>query len=171
MKLLCVVDMQRGAVTQECRKILPNVITLIEQFYSQRYPVVFTKFLNTVDSPYCQHLGWPGLLHPSEQALLPELDYYAKRVFLKYGYSVWTKAVSRYVKNQRIKQIYFAGLDTDACIYESALHTFDKGIQPIIVEDACMSRAGRHYHESALRLLKRQIGKTNVLSTDHIIPI
>lgn len=169
MKLLCIVDMQRGSVTPECQRIVPNVMRLIENFYLHNAPVIFTKFLNTPDSPYCEQLGWQGLLTEPEQALLPELDIYAQRVFPKYGYSIWTEAVTRYVAAYKIKQLYFAGIDTDACIYESALQTFDRYIQPIIVRDACMSSAGCNYHTVALELLKRQIGKKNIITTGHLI--
>lgn len=169
MKLLCVVDMQRGFVTPENRPLLNKVIPLIEHFYLQNNKVVFTKFHNTSDSPYCDYLGWRGLQQRSERALLPELDVYTQRVFLKYGYSVWTEAFSHYIEAQKITQLYFVGLDTDACIYESALQTFDQHIQPIVIEDACMSSAGIHFHQAAIQLLKRQIGENNVVTMQSVI--
>jgi nicotinamidase-related amidase len=171
MKLLCIVDMQQGFITPECQAIVPNVMLLIEYFSLQKSPVIFTKFLNTPDSPYCEHLGWKGLLNKPEQALLPGLDIYAPRVFSKYGYSIWTKAVSEYLNTQNIETIYFAGLDSDACIYESALQAFDQKIQPIVIRDACTSSAGPDYHAAALKLLKRQIGEKNIISTYDLIDV
>ena len=166
---LATYDMQRGFVTPECQPIVPTVTRLIEHFYLQNDLVIFTKFHNTVGSPYSDYLGWRELQHQSSQALLPELETYVQRVFVKYGYSIWTEGVLRYVATHNIEQIYFAGLDTDACIYESALQAFDKHIQPIVVSDACMSSAGQAYHLSALQLLKRQIGEDNIISANEIV--
>ena len=80
MKLLCIVDMQRGFVTPETNTILPKMINLIEHFYLQDDLVVFTKFHNTTDSPYCDFLGWRDLQCSSDQALLPEFEIYTQRV-------------------------------------------------------------------------------------------
>ena len=165
MKLLCIVDMQRGFMTPETHRILPKVINLVDYFYLQNDLVVFTKFHNTSDSPYCDFLGWRDLQYSSDQALLPEFEIYTQRVFVKYGYSIFTKAMSNHIEAQKVSEIYLAGLDTDACIYESALQAFDRHIQPIVIQDACMSSAGAAHHAAALTLLKRQIGEHNIRST------
>ena len=162
MKLLCIADLQREFVTPVCRTILPNVIRLIDYFNAQHDAIIFTKHYNSIDSPHGR------LLDKSQQDLLPELGRYAQRVFPKYGYSIWTKAVSRYLDTQKIKQLFFAGVGTDACIYISALQAFDQRIQPIVIEDACMSCVDQRYHRAAIQLLKRQIGDKNVVCTDDI---
>ncbi len=169
MKCLCVVDLQQGLVTPECKTIIPNVVKLIEHFYANHDRVVFTKFHHTDNSAYPTYLGWDKLQAPSQQALLPDIARYARRIFVKYGYGMWTGAMTHYIKAHHIKQLYLVGVDTDACIYHSALQTFDRQIQPIVVADACMSGAGHDNHLAALKLLKRHVGDANIVSLDDVI--
>lgn len=55
------------------------------------------------------------------------------------------------------EEVYLCGLDTDACVYETAIALYEIGIKPILIRDLCFSSGGFKYHEAALMLFKRNI--------------
>lgn len=55
------------------------------------------------------------------------------------------------------------GIDTDACVMASALSLFEYGKVPRVLVDYCGSIAGLEYHNMALRILERNIGKDQLI--------
>jgi nicotinamidase-related amidase len=54
--------------------------------------------------------------------------------------------------------LVLCGIATDGCVLKSAVDAFERGIEPVVVTDACASHAGREIHEAGLLLLARFIG-------------
>lgn len=169
MKLLCIVDMQQGLLTPEIQPVILNCEKLAEEFCQSKQPVFCSRLLNNTGSPFERYLDCQRLMDKQGQQLFSGVAHYANKTFVKYGYSVWTPAFAQAVKNKQISQIYFSGLDTDACILSSALEAFDRGIEPFVIEDACTSTGGNDYHNIGLACLARNIGDKRIVKTQEVI--
>jgi nicotinamidase-related amidase len=168
-EILLVVDMQNGFIPEKCRHIIPNVIKLIERFLAAGKLVEFTKFINRVDSNYVKLIHWSRLIDEPETSIIDELQPYINNIFDKPYYSAFTENFSTFILTNQISKIYLCGVATDSCILKTAIDSFERGIEPIIIEDACFSHGGQQAHDAGIFLLKRNIGKNQIQMTDEVI--
>jgi nicotinamidase-related amidase len=68
---------------------------------------------------------------------------------------------------REIDTVVLCGVDTDACVMATALDAFDHGLRPLVLSDLCASSGGDSYHQAALMLLERNIGRRQ-LSTSKV---
>jgi nicotinamidase-related amidase len=61
------------------------------------------------------------------------------------------------------------GIDTDACVYDSAVAAYQSGYRPWIVTDACASTGGAQYHDAALLLASRNIGAHQLITRETVL--
>ncbi|MDZ8221743.1 isochorismatase family cysteine hydrolase [Nostoc sp. ChiVER01] len=168
-EILLIIDMQNGFMSEKCRHIIPNVIKLIERFLMAGKVVEFTKFINTADSNYVKLIQWSRLIHEPETSIIDELQPYINNVYQKYYYSAFTEKFSTFIFLNKINKIYLCGVETDSCILKTAIDSFERGIEPVIIEDACFSDGGQQAHDAGIFLLKRNIGKNQIIMTDEIL--
>ncbi|MDZ7954747.1 MAG: isochorismatase family cysteine hydrolase [Nostoc sp. DedQUE12b] len=168
-EILLVVDMQNGFMSEKCRHIIPTVIKLIERFLADGKLVKFTRFINTADSNYVKLIHWSRLMQESETSIIDELQPYINNVFDKHYYSAFTESFSSFIFLNQISKIYLCGIATDSCILKTAIDSFERGIEPVIIEDACSSHGGQQAHNAGIFLLKRNIGKNQIKMTDEIL--
>ncbi len=168
-EILLVVDMQNGFMPEKCRHIIPNVIKLIERFLEAGKIVGFTKFINTADSNYVKLIHWSSLIHEPETSIIDELQPYIYNIFDKPYYSAFTESFSSFILINQISKIYLCGVETDSCIFKTAIDSFERGIEPVIIEDACFSAGGQQAHDAGIFLLKRNIGKNQIQMSDEVI--
>ncbi|MBN4004123.1 isochorismatase family cysteine hydrolase [Nostoc sp. LPT] len=169
-EILLVVDMQNGFISEKCRHIIPTVIKLIEQFLAAGKLVKFTRFINTADSNYVNLIHWSRLMQESETSIIDELQpYINNNIFDKPYYSAFTENFSIFILLNQISKIYFCGVATDSCILKTAIDSFERGIEPVIIEDACSSHGGQQAHDAGIFLLKRNIGKNQIKMTDEVL--
>lgn len=155
---LLVVDVQQGFINTYTRHIPERVARLIE---SGAYPrVLFTRFVNTPDSPYHRLLDWHACASPPETDLAPELAAHAERgrVFDKHGLTGIPDALAAHLRENAVQQVAVAGIDTDMCVLKVALDLFDLGVEPIVLTDCCASTAGLLAHLGGLAILSRNLG-------------
>jgi nicotinamidase-related amidase len=155
---LLVVDVQNGFVNDFTRHIPGRIRILIER--GDYAPLLFTRFVNTTDSPYQRFLQWRACAAPPETDLAPEIAPYAKpdRTFTKPGYAGISDELRAYVKAQAWEEIAVVGIDTDMCVLKIAMDVFDLGIKPRVLVDCCASTAGLQSHLAGLAVLARNIG-------------
>ncbi|MCW5317082.1 isochorismatase family protein [Nostoc sp. KVJ3] len=84
-------------------------------------------------------------------------------------YSAFTENFSSFILINQISKIYFCGVETDSCIFKTAIDSFERGIEPVIIEDACFSAGGQQAHDAGIFLLKRNIGKNQIQMSDQVI--
>lgn len=60
------------------------------------------------------------------------------------------------------------GMDTDGCVLLSAMDAFEFGYVPVVFGDLCMSSGGQAFHTSAIHILKRSLGRRNVVLSTSI---
>lgn len=170
--VLVVVDVQAGFINEHTQGVVPSVVRLVQGWVALGRPLVFTRFFNPPDSPYEHITGWTGLRNPDEQRLVGELDPFiqaATAVIDKPGSSAFTEEFTALVKGADWTDIVLAGIDTDACVYDTALAAYHSGIRPWIITDACASGGGPEYHEAALLLAGRNISRRHLLTTESLL--
>lgn len=155
---MLVVDVQRGFINEFTHHIPSRVARLIDTHEFE--PVLFTRFVNTPDSPYQRLLDWHACQGPPETELVPELSGVARpaNVFEKRGLTGVPDALAERLRRDRVTEINVVGIDTDMCVLKVAMDLFDAGIEPIVLIDCCGSTAGLQAHLAGLAILSRNIG-------------
>ena len=156
---LLIVDVQVGFINDATRHILPKVEAL-----QKRYKHVYaTRFINADGSPYRRLLGWHRFYTDSDDVPLAFEPVGGVVVLDKQVYTCVTPAFLADLRDKGIEEVAICGIDTDACVSACAVDLFENGIRPVLLSDACASHAGAEYHEAALRILARLIGKNQIV--------
>ena len=156
---LLIVDVQAGFINDATRHILPKVDAL-----QRRYEHVYaTRFINAEGSPYRRLLGWHRFYADSADVPLAFQPVENAVVIDKHVYTCVTPEFLADLRAKRIEEVAVCGIDTDACVSKCAVDLFENGMRPILISDACASHAGAEYHDCALRILRRLIGRTQII--------
>ena len=156
---LLIVDVQVGFVNDATRHIPPKVDAL-----QKRYKHVYaTRFINAEGSPYRRLLGWHRFYADSDDVPLAFEPVDGVVVLDKHVYTCVTPVFLADLRDKGIEEVAICGIDTDACVSACAVDLFENGIRPVLLSEACASHAGAEYHEAALRILARLIGKRQIV--------
>lgn len=169
---LLVIDVQHGFVNRHSRDVLPAIVQLVEGWRAAGAPVVFTRFRNEPGSPYETITGWTRLRTAEEQALVADLAPFvedAVAIIDKAQASLFTPEGIRLIREQGWTDLVLCGIDTDACVYDSAVAAYQSGYRPWIVTDACASTGGAQYHDAALLLAARNIGAPYLVTSETVL--
>jgi len=155
---LLVVDVQNGFINAFTAHVPARVRRLIET--GDFAPVLYTRFLNSPESPYRSLLRWDGCSSPPDTELVSDLASMAEDgdVYTKSGLTGVTHELAARLRKEKIARISVVGIDTDMCVLKVAMDVFDLGIEPIILVDCCASTAGLQAHLAGLAILSRNIG-------------
>lgn len=165
---LLIVDVQNGFVKNEATKnIVPNINRLIEVFGEER--VLASKFVNPTGGLWETLMDWHAFKEPPETDFYPGLSVPAGSGYAKQTYSAWCEAVQGFCKEHGITELYLCGIDTDQCVLATAIDVFSAGIRPVVVTDCCASSAGKDFHDAALKLLERLIGKDQLVASTNLL--
>ena len=91
------------------------------------------------------------------------LDTGDNKIFNKKIYSAVNDEFKTYIKENDINSIFLCGIDTDACVLKTAVDLFENNIDVKVIEHCCMSHSGKKYHNYAIKMLKKLIGKDNII--------
>ena len=167
--MLLVVDVQNGFVNEHTRHVIEPINRLIGAFSERGEPVALTRFVNTPDSGYQRWIGWARFMRGPENDLYEAIDAGAGPVFVKHGYTAFTTEFENYIRERQVERLVLCGIATDGCILKSAVDAFERGIEPVVVTDACASHGGREIHEAGLLLLGRFIGTRQLRSVAELV--
>ena len=67
-----------------------------------------------------------------------------------------------------ISTVYIAGINTDYCIFATALDAFSYHYDTYVIRDAVTSVRGRNAHDEGLHNLTRHFGETILVTTDQV---
>ena len=161
-KALIIIDLQNGFITESSKRVIPKIKSLIE---SNKFKhILFTKFINQKDGPFFKILNWERVISPPETQIVDELKPFAKNIFIKHLYSSFTEEFNNYLKKHNISDLYIIGIDTECCVFKTAVDAFEKGYKPFILSEYCASHESEEYHTLGIKLLKRLLGKNQILS-------
>ncbi len=166
---LLVIDVQQGFVNEHSRDVVPTVVRLVDGWRAVGAPVVFTRFHNAPGSPYEMISGWKRLRTAEEQAFVEELAPFiddSALVIDKGQASVFTPEGSQLIRDADWGDLVLCGIDTDACVYDSATAAYQRGYRPWVVTDACASSGGSQYHDAALLLAARNLGADQLITSE-----
>ncbi|WP_190093338.1 isochorismatase family cysteine hydrolase [Streptomyces melanogenes] len=168
---LIVIDVQQGFINRHSRGVLPSIVRLVEGWRTAAGPVVFTRFHNEEGSPYETITGWTRLRTAEEQALVEELAPFTDvaMVIDKTQSSIFTPEATQLIRDRGWRDLVLCGIDTDACVYDTAIAAYQAGYRPWIVTDACASSGGPQYHDAALLLAARNIGAAQLVTIESIL--
>ena len=156
---LLIVDVQVGFVNDATRHIVPKVEALQKQYAH----VYATRFINVEGSPYRKLLGWHRFYESSADVPLAFSHVDRAVIIDKNIYTCVDDAFLEDLRSKDIEEVAICGIDTDACVSTCAVDLFENGFRPILLSEACASHAGAEYHEAALRILTRLIGKNQIV--------
>lgn len=157
---LVIVDMQKGFITDKLEQLESNIASLIEKHEFKC--ILATQFINSKESNFIKLLDWDEMQEGSEgSGICSKLINFKISVFRKYTYGC-TELIKFLTENQ-VRKAIIVGVDTDACILKMALDLFDSDIEPYVLAEYCGSSGGIDYHNSAIKLLQRSIGDSNVI--------
>lgn len=164
MKILLIVDVQNGFVRSNETKAVAQKIVQLSKEHKFNY-IIASKFINNPDSPYVNVLKWNRLMKSPETDLVDELKY--DESFEKGTYTCWSESFAKKLLEinggEKPESIYLCGIDTDCCVLNTAIDLFERGICPKVLIDYCFSNGGQKYHDAAISILERNIGKDNIV--------
>ncbi|XP_046360652.2 isochorismatase domain-containing protein 2-like isoform X1 [Haliotis rufescens] len=93
---------------------------------------------NTLDMPVVVTEQYPKGLGPT----VPELDVSQHKVFPKTCFSMLIPEVEEHIKKMRdLKSVILCGIETQACIQQTALDLLERNYDVHVIVDACSSRS------------------------------
>ncbi|MGL5836021.1 MAG: cysteine hydrolase family protein [Waterburya sp.] len=158
--ILLAVDLQNGFLTTpETEEVVKNVVDNADQFDQ----VWATRFFNR-NPNFSRQVNWEEMVSGPETELSSSLTPIVSKTFDKPSYSPPADDLIQALKNEGITTVAVAGVDTDACVMDTALELFDAGIETYVVSNGSASSGGQEYHEAGIKLLERNIGE------DYVVP-
>lgn len=156
---LLIIDVQQGFINDWTREI-PVKVSRLQQDYDRVY---VSRFSNPEGSMHRRLIGWPRFAPGSEDTALafaPRAD----ALFIdKTVYSCVTPELLAELREAGIERVDLCGIATDGCVLKTAVDFFEAGVRPLVLADFCGSHGGRACHEAGLMLLRRFIGRDQVV--------
>ncbi len=157
--LLLVIDLQKNFINENTENVPNNISNLIN---TNRFDyVVFTKFVNDINSQFYKILGYKGCLNTEDRRIV--IDTNNNKIIEKKIYTALNQELVQFIKENNIGIIYLCGIDTDACVLKTAIDLFENNYNVKVIEDCSMSHSGIEFHEYAIKILEKLIGKQNVV--------
>ncbi len=167
---IIVVDVQKGFLTNSAAKELPQKIKDFLDANSFTHKI-FTRFINPGPSgPYEQILDWSRLSGGEEIEIAEELEDYPTLTIDKNAYTPFMEnTLGDFLNDNNIRQALVCGIDTDACVLQTAIGLFERNIHPIVLSDLCVNHVDQKYHDAALLILGYLIGEENVRESNSAV--
>ena len=157
--LLLVIDLQKNFINENTENVPNNISNLIN---TNRFDyVVFTKFVNDINSQFYKILGYNGCLNSEDRRIV--IDTNNNKIIEKKIYTALNQELVQFIEENNIGIIYLCGIDTDACVLKTAIDLFENNYNVKVIEDCSMSHSGIEFHEYAIKMLEKLIGKPNVV--------
>lgn len=160
INILIIVDAQKGFITDCSSHVLSRLDTLQHQFDH----VIFTKFYNPDPSPFREILDYhklPPSDADTELALTPRKDAI---IIERPLYTCLTSELREHLERLDAKEVYVCGVATEACVLKTVLDLFEHNIRPYVIENICASDQDKHYHDIAISLMKKLVGKDQIIT-------
>ncbi|MDB5185241.1 MAG: hydrolase [Candidatus Saccharibacteria bacterium] len=168
--LLLIVDAQQGFIgTEATRRAVSKIKALETAWHERQWPVVFSRFINKPESPWVRFIGSDSLMHEPDTALDPAFKTDDATVYDKTTYAAWSPEISQRCNSEKIDTVILCGVDTDQCVLATAIAIFESGLRPVVVQDCCASGAGSEFHEAALLLIQRLIGRDQLVMSKDVL--
>ena len=71
--------------------------------------------------------------------------------------------IKYFPERRRIREVYVCGIATEACVMKTVIDLFELSIKPWVIEDLCASDQDVHYHNIAIELMAKLVGKEHII--------
>ncbi|MCC5627667.1 isochorismatase family cysteine hydrolase [Nostoc sphaeroides] len=159
---LFIIDIQNGFITPNTSHIPQRVKSLLEQNIFKH--VIFTKFINTLNSPYVKYLHWHNLISEIEQKIVDDIEPFAQVIFDKTIYTACNEETLNFLKSNDIQKVFICGLDTESCVLKTAIDFFENNIISYILEYYSASTGGDKFHQAGILILSQMIGVNHIVT-------
>lgn len=157
--LLLIIDLQKSFINKHTKKVPLKIEKLIK---SKKFTcVAFTRFINSENSIWLSKLKFNGCITEEDRRIV--IDTQGYKVLNKSVYTALNVGLKKYISENKIDEIYLCGLETDACVYKTAIDLFENNYNVFVLEDYCMCCSGVRDHKNAIKILRKLIGKNNVV--------
>lgn len=164
-KALIVIDAQKYFLNNETKSIVKKIQKYLSDKSNQYEKIYFTIFRNDPSGPVWQISKWKDCTNSPDIDICDELQEFVnnKNLLYKNFYSALkVPEIKKGVTENNIKEVHLCGFDTDCCILATIYDLFDQGIKPVILEDLTYSTSYEKLHDSAIKIIKRNIGLTQI---------
>lgn len=158
-KALLIIDVQNGFVNDKTK----HIPALVEKLQDNYNLVIATRFINLPDSPFRRLIKWDHLSPESDEIELAFKPKESAIIIDKYIYSCIDDSFVSLLKENDINAVDICGIDTDICVTKCAVDLFERNITPFVLKDYCATHADAEIQESALVILARYIGKSQII--------
>mmetsp|Transcript_28327 Transcript_28327/g.39134 ORF Transcript_28327/g.39134 Transcript_28327/m.39134 type:complete len:184 (+) Transcript_28327:237-788(+) len=109
-----------------------------------------------------------GIADTPGAMIIPELSELNLIHINKYNYSAFTDSdLSQVLVESKTEKVYLCGINTDFCVFASALDAFQRKFEIFVLSDACSTFKGKTGHLVALQRIREHFSESSVLlSTD-----
>lgn len=164
---LLVIDVQEYFLNEHTKDLPQKIADFIQR--NKFDHVLFFKFVNTKDSNWVKSLGWHKMLAAPQTKIASALKEFLNKdnTFIKRAaFSVFrSKKFNKFVKDQEISELFVCGMDTDACIYTTAMEAFERKFAVKVIDDLCAASHGKEYHQNTIASLKRNLGEKVIVNS------
>lgn len=164
MSVLLIVDVQKGFITSCSSHVLSGLERLQHQFDH----VIFTKFYNPDPSPFRKILDYQKMPPGDDDTQLAIKPRDGAIIVERALYTCVTAELLAHLQRLKAKEVYVCGIATEACVLKTVADLFENNIRPYLIEDGCASDQDKHYHDIAVELIAKLVGKQNVIRLDEL---
>ncbi len=163
-RCLLIIDVQKGFVTDATRHIPDKVAAL-----QREYDLVFaSRFVNPPGSMHRRLIRWDRFAPETEEAELAFSPRPDAQIVEKTSYTCVSDDLLKTLAKNDISRVDLCGIATDGCVLKTAVDLFEAGVTPVVLADYCGSHGGADCHEAGLLLLRRFIGRDQVVGAGSI---
>lgn len=164
--LFLMIDMQNGFVNEYTQGLEKKMLDFLEPV-RDKVLTAGTRYVNHEHTACYVFEGWKSCMEGTEEAeIIPSLRPVMTQVFDKDKYSCWNDEMKKFIQDQEIEKIYFAGVNTGCCVLHSVLDCYNDLVDCAVIEDLCGSTSGVREHEAALVVLRSCITGSRVISSE-----
>ena len=164
--LFLIIDMQNGFINNYTEDLVGKIYDF-QRRIKDRVITAGTRYVNHERTACYLFEGWKSCMAGSEEAeVVPALRQSMVKVFDKDKYSCWNDEMKEFVRENKIKKIYFAGVNTGCCVLNSVLDCYNDLVDCTVIEDLCGSTSGMKEHEAALTVLRSCITDGRVVTAE-----
>ena len=135
--------------------IIPKLEALIESYFAQDLPVIFTQHLNTLQDAGSMATWWKDLIsiENPHSAIIPEFDYSHRSVLRKNQYDAFYEtSLEEILRRKRVSQVVISGVMTHLCCETTARSAFVRGFEVFFLVDGTATYNQDHHLATLLNL-------------------
>lgn len=173
MKVLLIVDMQKGFITNSNKVLIENINLQIKSGHYDK--IVATKFINSEKSNYVKKLKWNAMFNEEETDFainLPDNAIIIEKTSYGLPLKNFSKNGTELVENgekilDQNDELYICGTDYDACVLAIGYQMFDNGYNLSFLSN-CIGSSSRNPIDKKVieKIFTRNFGAESIKADD-----